>query len=226
MFGKSTEQFRRLHHMSSQPIQFTFPAICKTCSLVFPGPTFATYNNVQITMEGSQAGPCPGCGGYGDIIDGTFSLVGDTIRRLTDGLSFADILRLRKAAEKARSNGGDLVAFSKEVSGVPELESFAQWMKDYFVPKSGADLATYLGFLITILTLLSLLPSSAPAPAPLSEQQITEITVRAVNATFAENEKKLKKLQQRNAVRAKPTKVGRNDPCACGSGKKHKRCCL
>ncbi len=22
------------------------------------------------------------------------------------------------------------------------------------------------------------------------------------------------------------TKVGRNDPCPCGSGKKHKKCCL
>nr|WP_274604158.1 SEC-C metal-binding domain-containing protein [Sphingomonas sp. CFBP 13714] len=22
-----------------------------------------------------------------------------------------------------------------------------------------------------------------------------------------------------------PSKVGRNDPCPCGSGKKHKRCC-
>ena len=26
-------------------------------------------------------------------------------------------------------------------------------------------------------------------------------------------------------VRANP-KVGRNDPCPCGSGKKHKKCCL
>ena len=26
-------------------------------------------------------------------------------------------------------------------------------------------------------------------------------------------------------VRAAP-KVGRNDPCPCGSGKKHKKCCL
>ena len=26
-------------------------------------------------------------------------------------------------------------------------------------------------------------------------------------------------------VRATP-KVGRNDPCPCGSGKKHKKCCL
>jgi hypothetical protein len=27
------------------------------------------------------------------------------------------------------------------------------------------------------------------------------------------------------SARAKPAKVGRNDPCACGSGKKYKKCC-
>jgi uncharacterized protein len=27
------------------------------------------------------------------------------------------------------------------------------------------------------------------------------------------------------ATEAAPTKIGRNDPCPCGSGKKHKRCC-
>jgi uncharacterized protein len=24
----------------------------------------------------------------------------------------------------------------------------------------------------------------------------------------------------------RPTKIGRNDPCKCGSGKKYKKCCL
>jgi uncharacterized protein YecA (UPF0149 family) len=35
---------------------------------------------------------------------------------------------------------------------------------------------------------------------------------------------------QDEVIRSPPlvanTKVGRNDPCPCGSGKKHKRCCL
>lgn len=30
----------------------------------------------------------------------------------------------------------------------------------------------------------------------------------------------------RSVTPAKPAKVGRNDPCPCGSGKKHKKCCL
>jgi uncharacterized protein YecA (UPF0149 family) len=27
-------------------------------------------------------------------------------------------------------------------------------------------------------------------------------------------------------IRRESAKVGRNDPCPCGSGKKHKKCCL
>jgi hypothetical protein len=33
-------------------------------------------------------------------------------------------------------------------------------------------------------------------------------------------------LQQPLTPRREPTKVGRNDPCPCGSGKKYKVCCL
>ena len=34
-------------------------------------------------------------------------------------------------------------------------------------------------------------------------------------------------IERGNATKGKitPGKVGRNDPCPCGSGKKHKRCC-
>jgi SEC-C motif len=33
-------------------------------------------------------------------------------------------------------------------------------------------------------------------------------------------------LQKPLPMRPEPTKVGRNDPCPCGSGKKYKFCCL
>jgi hypothetical protein len=33
-------------------------------------------------------------------------------------------------------------------------------------------------------------------------------------------------LQKPLPMRPEPTKVGRNDPCPCGSGKKYKLCCL
>jgi len=40
-----------------------------------------------------------------------------------------------------------------------------------------------------------------------------------------ERQKELMKEQQRSGTVVKDKKVGRNDPCPCASGKKHKKCC-
>ncbi|MGI6020561.1 MAG: SEC-C metal-binding domain-containing protein [Lachnospiraceae bacterium] len=40
-----------------------------------------------------------------------------------------------------------------------------------------------------------------------------------------EKRKELYKEQKKSTTIVKPKKVGRNDPCPCGSGKKYKKCC-
>lgn len=46
------------------------------------------------------------------------------------------------------------------------------------------------------------------------------------NEIFSEEElKKLYKEQKESGTIRKEKKVGRNDPCPCGSGKKYKKCC-
>ena len=46
------------------------------------------------------------------------------------------------------------------------------------------------------------------------------------DAIFSEEEqKKLYKEQKESTTVRKEKKVGRNDPCPCGSGKKYKKCC-
>ena len=43
---------------------------------------------------------------------------------------------------------------------------------------------------------------------------------------FSEEElKALYKEQRDSGTVRKPKKIGRNDPCPCGSGKKYKKCC-
>ena len=43
---------------------------------------------------------------------------------------------------------------------------------------------------------------------------------------FTEEERKVLYKEQKNAgTIRKPKKIGRNDPCPCGSGKKYKHCC-
>ena len=41
-----------------------------------------------------------------------------------------------------------------------------------------------------------------------------------------ERRKELYKEQRSSTTIVKPKKIGRNDPCPCGSGKKYKQCCL
>ncbi|MDO4619801.1 MAG: SEC-C metal-binding domain-containing protein [Lachnospiraceae bacterium] len=46
------------------------------------------------------------------------------------------------------------------------------------------------------------------------------------NAIFTEEQKKALYLEQKKSgTIIKPKKIGRNDPCPCGSGKKYKQCC-
>lgn len=41
-----------------------------------------------------------------------------------------------------------------------------------------------------------------------------------------EKRKDIKKDYNRSRIVVNDKKIGRNDPCPCGSGKKHKKCCL
>lgn len=38
-------------------------------------------------------------------------------------------------------------------------------------------------------------------------------------------EKEMRILKKQSGIAIKPAKIGRNDPCPCGSGKKYKKCC-
>jgi uncharacterized protein YecA (UPF0149 family) len=40
-----------------------------------------------------------------------------------------------------------------------------------------------------------------------------------------EQREQMKKEYNRSKIVVKPKKIGRNDPCPCGSGKKYKKCC-
>ncbi len=47
------------------------------------------------------------------------------------------------------------------------------------------------------------------------------------NAILSEDERKeIKMKRHRDHTMKKSVKIGRNDPCPCGSGKKYKKCCL
>lgn len=45
------------------------------------------------------------------------------------------------------------------------------------------------------------------------------------NILSEEKRKELYREQKSSTTVVKPPKIGRNDPCPCGSGKKYKKCC-
>ena len=46
------------------------------------------------------------------------------------------------------------------------------------------------------------------------------------NVLSKDKRKAIKKEYQKEVIVVKEEKIGRNDPCPCGSGKKYKKCCL
>jgi preprotein translocase subunit SecA len=85
-------------------------------------------------------------------------------------------------------------------------------------------------------------PRPAPPEAALAEpQQISPESRRRISTTIDDIEaefqrKKKKELEEAKMAgggdgqpvqqrRSSGSKVGRNDPCPCGSGKKYKKCC-
>jgi preprotein translocase subunit SecA len=71
-------------------------------------------------------------------------------------------------------------------------------------------------------TALAVGPANAPAPAPPEAPQITTTVTSSGPAESAEPapEVQLPKI----TIRRETPKVGRNEPCPCGSGKKFKNC--
>lgn len=111
-----------------------------------------------------------------------------------------------------------------------------------FAEKFGVDLMTMVGFLDGI-------NDSLKEPNPLDEmEEDTEVNLDYENELLyknmveakadwlyslpqwealipAERRKELYKEQKLSKTVVKGEKVGRNDPCPCGSGKKYKKCC-
>jgi uncharacterized protein len=70
-------------------------------------------------------------------------------------------------------------------------------------------------------------PSKEPIDAEWREKLIVgaAVAVRMIYEYFAAHRRMAAVAHDVIPARRKPSKIGRNDPCPCGSGKKYKRCC-
>lgn len=189
------------------------PAFCDTCGAIFRSGFFVD-NATNITFAGNRAGPCPVCGGMGHIPDGVFDFVGNTIEVLSAPKRTVDELsRLAKILRKARENQQTPEQVAETLrKEAPELSHLAD-----VLPKTRVELYSFLALIVAILTLLTQ-----------GEQDgtTTNISVtQTINQVFIETNETAKPREKTGPKVRQTPKVGRNDTCPCGSGKKHKKCC-
>ena len=185
------------------------PAFCDTCGTVF-GSGFVADNAMNITLSGNRAGPCPKCGGMGHIPDGVFNFIGNTIEILkAPARTFAELTHLaeilREAQEKSQTKDELSARIEKEL---PSLASLSK-----LLPENRAEL---YGFLAVVLAAIQLFTQSPQTPAT----SITINTTQVITQVLAPQPAPLASARSKTAP-----KVGRNEPCRCGSGKKYKKCC-
>ncbi len=190
------------------------PAICSTCGNVFFAPNLIGGSG-KVIFQNSRLGPCPVCGGTGDIIDGVYDAATNTAKLIVT--SVKNVHQLNKFKEillGAQKNKLSSKQINSQVKKeIPELQSLSDWL-----PKTRIDLYSFIGIILTLITLLS---STAidffNAKENISEEQVKELIKKSIQ--------KQKPIHKSPPI-TKKNKVGRNQPCPCGSGKKYKKCCL
>ena len=182
-------------------------AICERCGTAFPS-GFVVENSRSIEFRGNRSGPCPKCGGMGNVLDGIFDFVGNTIRVISaPERTLAELAALEALLQEARQRNmsGPEVA-ERMVSELPGLRAVADEYRRAPIKTTGALVAIILAA-VHFVRRLEHAPQSTP-----------EIVAQQVINNYVES---LPPRQQRAQSKQK---IGRNEPCPCGSGKRYKDC--
>lgn len=187
------------------------PAVCDNCGAIFPS-TYEVNNSTNITFSGCASGPCPACGHMGHIPDGVYNFIGNTIELLSGpARTVAELQRLAAILKNAKEKQSSHQEISKEIDKeLPELSS----LKD-ILPKTRTELYAFIAIVISVIALLANQPQS-------KEPQKIEVN-NVINNIYQQLPQT---PETKNPIQKKSKKVGRNEPCPCGSGKKYKKCCL
>jgi hypothetical protein len=198
------------------PTGVPVPALCAECGRLFPSALFLGAG-VVIDVKSTTVAACPFCGGGASIPDGIYESLGDAIKILSGGeATLAALRRLQEILQKAQNDNANPEAVAEEIKAkVPTLAKIAAFIQKY--PFS------LLVALISVV--LSRFPATPKRPPPNITNNVTNnITNTIIHETFARvNADAQAKLPKQVPIR-RSEKIGRNDPCSCGSGKKFKKC--
>jgi hypothetical protein len=172
----------------------------------------------NLTMVGNTVGPCPVCGGIGEIPDGVYDFVGDTIRVVaTSGYSRDQLQRLADLIAQARVAGASPREVVQQIEReAPELSEVA---KRLLVPRTPADLVAWLTLFLMALQMLS----STSGGQDLSEAEINRLTDQAVERAMEEPPPPTGGAQPRKSAAKKPPLPPRKQQAAKDKRRKRGR---
>lgn len=150
----------------------------------------------------------------GHIPDGVYNFIGNTIEFLSGPKrSINELEQLAALLQRARTSNVSTDALAREIDeSVPELASIKDWL-----PKTRTELYAFIALLLSALTLIiSQIQSGEPSKVEVNTV-INNVYQQAPETQASSISEKREKQK---------VKVGRNEPCPCGSGKKFKKCCL
>ena len=185
------------------------PAFCDNCgyvfasALVFPGMGNTFFENYE---------RCPRCKSVGArVLEGTMNIDKDTIEILQQTEATAEQLaRLAELLRKAQEQKQPAQEIAAEIER--ELPGLSVIAKRLLIPKNAGELWSLVGAVAATATLLIALKSQ-PTKTVYEDRSVHQMTVYSAP------------LNPSQPAVAHPTKkVGRNEPCPCGSGKRYKHC--
>lgn len=189
------------------------PAFCDSCGAIFPSGFEVEASETTFVNCGS--GPCPECGSSGHIPDGVYSFIGNTIQLLSGPAStVSELQKLAAILSEARERKTSPEEVGKRIEEeAPGLSG----LKD-LLPKTRSEFYSFVTIGLTVVGLI-LGQLKHDQPVNITVNQVVNVVCQ--EQTFPNDHRAVDK----NKPVIKKTKVGRNDPCPCGSGKKYKKCC-
>lgn len=187
------------------------PAFCGHCGLAFK----SDFEVRDITECGfiDCTCTCPRCRKMARIPSGIYNTFGETVELLLGpDSSVEQLIRLRLAIQTAMSRRDAAETVRKAVvETAPQLTSIASAL-----PTNRAELYAFLSVLVAIVAML-ISAYAAYKPSGPTKVEVESI----VRSAFDQ----MSKPDMSKAQPLRSFKVGANDPCPCGSGKKYKKCC-
>jgi uncharacterized protein YecA (UPF0149 family) len=206
------------------------PIFCENpqCGTIFP--SFISFGgNASFTSVDSKMGPCPNCGSYGVIPDGVFNFAEKSFSLFNS--SSTSLEKLQVIESVLRELGFKNNTKDNVISQINEIDSqVAEILRR--IPSS----SNYKQWISLALTLLALLIAGQQAYFNDSEKKHQLKEEMFYEKLLKQNEELIKITKNTNEhlsakdstkiSNTKRKKIGRNEPCFCGSGKKYKKCHL